>query len=39
MRRALLAVVLAAGAVSAAGPLQTVGNVDLARYAGFLTAG
>jgi len=34
MRRALFAVVLAAGAVSAAEPLATVGNVDLARYAG-----
>ena len=34
MRRALFAVVLAAGAVSAAEPLATVGSVDLARYAG-----
>jgi apolipoprotein D and lipocalin family protein len=34
MRRALIAVVLAAGAVSAAEPLQTVGTIDLARYAG-----
>ena len=34
MKRALFAVVLAAGAVSAIEPLQTVGNVDLARYAG-----
>jgi apolipoprotein D and lipocalin family protein len=34
MKRALFAVVLAAGAVSAAEPLATVGNVDLARYAG-----
>ena len=34
MKRALFAVVRAAGAVSAAEPLATVGNVDLARYAG-----
>jgi apolipoprotein D and lipocalin family protein len=34
MRCVLFAAVLAAGAVSAAEPLQTVGNVDLARYAG-----
>jgi apolipoprotein D and lipocalin family protein len=36
MRRALFAVVLAAaaGSVSAAEPLATVGDVDLARYAG-----
>ena len=34
MKRALIAVVFAAGAVSAAAPLQTVGDVDLARYAG-----
>jgi len=34
MKRALLAVVLVAGAVSAAAPLATVGDVDLARYAG-----
>jgi apolipoprotein D and lipocalin family protein len=34
MRRALFAVLLAAGAVSAAEPLRTVGSVDLARYAG-----
>ena len=34
MKRALAALVLAAGAVSAAEPLVTVGDVDLARYAG-----
>jgi apolipoprotein D and lipocalin family protein len=34
MRRAIAALVLAAGAVSAAEPLATVGSVDLARYAG-----
>ena len=34
MKRALIAVVLAAGAASAAEPLQTVGDVDLSRYAG-----
>jgi apolipoprotein D and lipocalin family protein len=34
MKRALFALVLAAGAVSAAEPLATVGKVDLARYAG-----
>lgn len=33
MRRALIAVVLAAGAVSAAERLQTAGDVDMARYA------
>ena len=34
MKRAIAALVLAAGAVSAAEPLATVGDVDLARYAG-----
>jgi apolipoprotein D and lipocalin family protein len=34
MKRALAALVLAAGAASAAAPLATVGSVDLARYAG-----
>ena len=34
MKRALIALVLAAGAVSGAEPLATVGKVDLARYAG-----
>jgi apolipoprotein D and lipocalin family protein len=34
MKRAMAALVLAAGAVSAAEPLATVGDVDLARYAG-----
>jgi apolipoprotein D and lipocalin family protein len=34
MKRAIAALVLAAGAVSAAAPLATVGSVDLARYAG-----
>jgi len=34
MKLALFALVLAAGAVSAAEPLATVGKVDLARYAG-----
>ena len=34
MKRAALALVLVAGAVSAAEPLATVGDVDLPRYAG-----
>jgi apolipoprotein D and lipocalin family protein len=34
MKRALAALLLAAGAASAAEPLATVGSVDLARYAG-----
>ncbi len=34
MKRALAALMLAAGGVSAADPLATVGDLDLARYAG-----